>query len=150
MSNYFTYLLTYSMEQSPSWETNRFSASQEIPCILWNPKVHYRTHKCPLPVPILNHLDPVHAPTSHFLTIHLNITLPSRPGSPKRSLSLTFPHQNPCIHLSPYVLHAPPISLLSIWSPEQYWVRIRDHEVPHYVVFSTALSHVKLHEQMLN
>jgi len=28
------------MEQSPSWEDNRFSACQEIPCILWNPKVH--------------------------------------------------------------------------------------------------------------
>ena len=29
------YLLTYSMQQSP-WESNRFVASQEIPCILWN------------------------------------------------------------------------------------------------------------------
>jgi hypothetical protein len=26
------------MEQSPSWEANRFSASQEIPCILWYPE----------------------------------------------------------------------------------------------------------------
>ena len=26
------------MEQSPSWEANWFSASQEIPCILWNLK----------------------------------------------------------------------------------------------------------------
>ena len=26
------------MEQSPSWEANRFSASQEIPRILWNPR----------------------------------------------------------------------------------------------------------------
>jgi len=26
----FTYLLTYSMEQSPSWEVNRFSASQDF------------------------------------------------------------------------------------------------------------------------
>jgi hypothetical protein len=42
-----TYLLTYSMEQSPSWEANRIAASQEIPHILWNTKVHYRIHKCP-------------------------------------------------------------------------------------------------------
>jgi hypothetical protein len=32
-----TYLLTYTTEQSPAWEVNRFSASQEIPRILWNP-----------------------------------------------------------------------------------------------------------------
>jgi hypothetical protein len=48
-----TYLLTYSMVQSPSWETSWFAASQEIPRILWNPKVHYRIHKLPPPVPIL-------------------------------------------------------------------------------------------------
>ena len=31
------------MEQSPSWEANQLSASQEIPHILWNPKVYYRS-----------------------------------------------------------------------------------------------------------
>jgi hypothetical protein len=39
---------TYSTEQSPYWESNQFSASQEIPHILCNPKVHCRIHKWPL------------------------------------------------------------------------------------------------------
>jgi len=83
------------MEQSPSWEANWFSTSQEIPHILWNPKVHYHVHKCPPPVRILSQLDPIHNPTSHFLKIQLIIFLPSSLGSPKLSFSLRFPHQNP-------------------------------------------------------
>jgi len=42
------------MEQSPSWEANWSAASQEIPRILWNPKVHHRTHQRTPPVPILS------------------------------------------------------------------------------------------------
>ena len=90
-----TYLLTYSMVQSPSWEANWFAASQEIPRISWNPKVQYRTHKRPPPIPILGQPNPVHIPTSHLLEIHPNIIHPSTPRSPQWSPSLWFPHQDP-------------------------------------------------------
>ena len=59
-----TYLLHAA---SPSWGTNWFAASQEIPRILWNPKVHYRIHTLPPPVPTLSQLHPVQWRTQGFL-----------------------------------------------------------------------------------
>ena len=88
------------MVQSPSWEANWFAARQEIPRIWWNPKVHYRTHKRPPPVPILCQPNPVHLPTSHLLEIHPNIIHPSSPRSPQWSPSLRFPHEDPIRPLS--------------------------------------------------
>jgi len=100
-----TYLLTYSMVQSPSWEPNWFAASQEFHLISRNPKVHYRTHKRPPPVSILGQSNPAHIPTSYLLEIHPTIMNPSRPRSPQWSPSLRFPHQDP-IHLT-HTRHMP-------------------------------------------
>ena len=102
LKNYATikYLLTYSIVQSPSWEANWFAASQEIPRISRNPKVHYRTHKHLPPVSILGQPNPVHIPTSHLLEIHSSIIHPSTPRSPQWSPSLQFPRQNPIHPLS--------------------------------------------------
>ena len=90
----YTHLRTYSMEQNPYWEANRFSDSQKIPRILWNTMVHYRIHNCPPPASVLSQIDPVHTLTPHFLKMYLNITLQSTPGCSKWSLSLRCPHQN--------------------------------------------------------
>ena len=79
-----------------------FAANQEIPPILWNTKAHYRTHKDPPPVPILNQLLPVPTTPSHFLKIHLNSILPSTSWSPQWPLPLRFPQQN-LLHTSPFL-----------------------------------------------
>ena len=80
------------MVQSPSLEANWFAASQEIPRISRNPKVHYRTHKHPPPVCILVQPSPVHIPTSHLRS---NIIHPSMSRSPQWFLPSGFPHQDP-------------------------------------------------------
>jgi hypothetical protein len=48
------------MKQSPYWECNSHSATQEIPHPLLNPIAHYRVHKNPPPVPTLSQMNPIH------------------------------------------------------------------------------------------
>jgi hypothetical protein len=54
--NFGRLCLTNSMELSLSWEANSHSGSQEIPCLLWNPKIHYHDDKSLPLIPILNQM----------------------------------------------------------------------------------------------
>ena len=87
---------------------------KKFPAFLWNPKVHYPTHKRPPPVSVLGQPNPVHITTSHLLEIHLNIIHTSTPRSPQWSLSLRFPHQDPI--RSPLLTH----TLISNYQKRKY------------------------------
>jgi hypothetical protein len=75
--------LAPSMELSSTLEADSRSAYQEIPRILWNPKVNYRVYKSAPPVPVLSHMNPIHniPPQSlkifFILSFHLRLGLPS-------------------------------------------------------------------------
>ena len=118
ISYWMPYIITFchfltnynSMAQSLCWETNGFSAFEEIPHILWNPVVQYYIQSSPPPVPILSHINPSQTPPppqSYFLKIIFNITLLSTNRSSKTSLSLRFPHQHPICFCSPHTCIMP-------------------------------------------
>ena len=73
--------LPKSVKHSPFWEVNTFSATQEIPLILWNPKVHCRIHNSSQVLSTLSHTNLVGIFVSYllkikFLSSHLRLGLP--------------------------------------------------------------------------
>jgi hypothetical protein len=69
--------------------------TRELPCILWNPKVHYRVHNSPPAVPILSQIKSIHTIPSYLSKIHFNIVHPPTPRSSQWSPSFRLSHQYP-------------------------------------------------------
>ena len=99
------------MEQSPSWETKRFVASQKNSPHFMEPKSSLPQSQVPATCPYLEP-DPTspcpHLPLPEY---PFCIVVPSTPGSSKWSLSLRCPHQKPVctspLHLTRYLPHPP-------------------------------------------
>ena len=122
------------MQHSPSWRANSSTACQEIPHILWNPKVQYCIYKRLPPVPVQSHIDPVHA--SHCISLRSILVLSSIFGHVFPVVS--FPQASPpklCMHLSsPYTCHMPCPSHSSFDCLNNFWWEIQHNEALHYAV----------------
>ena len=78
LTSLFTYLLTYLLHGADLLgKLTGFAANQEIPRILWNPKVHYRTHKRPTPVNwfVMPSLETLPPPPPEIRVFYLRIIL---------------------------------------------------------------------------
>jgi hypothetical protein len=126
------FCLSNSMEPI-SWQANIRPATQEIPNIVCNPKLHYCVHKSPPLIPILSQINPVHTTTSYLSKLHFNIVLVFQTVS----FLLAFPPK-PCIHCSspPCMLHAMPIESSLVWTFCLYLLKITSYEAQ-YVIFSS-------------
>ena len=109
LTHLLTYLLltNYSIQQSTSWKANRFSASQEIPHILWNPKF-ITAFKVPTTCPCSQ--PEQSSPWPHYTSWRSILTLFSyiRLGLPRGLFLSDFPTKTP---------YAPLISPISVTSP---------------------------------
>jgi hypothetical protein len=65
------------VESRLSWEPNSSTSSQEIPRILWNPKVRLPVHKSPSLIFNFGKINPVWNLLSYWFNTIFNIVLPS-------------------------------------------------------------------------
>jgi hypothetical protein len=107
----YNFKLTNFLDPSPPWKAASCAATQELPKILWNPKVHYRVHKNTSGVPILSQINPVLTTPSYLSEILFNIIRPPTSGLHSGLFPSDFPTNILYEFLfSTFVLHALPVS----------------------------------------
>ena len=127
------------MEQSPSWETNRFSASNEI-------SPFYGTRRFITAFTSASHLSLFWTKSvqfmlpAWFLKVHCNIIPPATPRSSKWSTSLRFLQQNPvCTSPLPHTCYMRRLSHSSRFGrPNHIWWKAGAFS-SNYVIFCTTL-----------
>jgi hypothetical protein len=72
------------MVQSHTLAANSRSASQEMPRLVWNPKVHYRVHKKQPLDPFMSQINSVYTLTVYFSSAHTSIIPASVPSPPRQ------------------------------------------------------------------
>jgi len=100
------------------------TASQQIPCILWNPNPHKRIHKSSALFPIVSQVNSARPPSTLHSVYSISILVVVsnlHSGLSKWSVSLECSQPKPRMHLSsrPFVPHSPPILIFdrqnSVW-----------------------------------
>jgi len=132
--------LTNPTEQSPFWEANWFSASQEVPNI-------YGTRRFTTTFTRARHMSLFWARSIQSMptdtTSWISSLVLSMPDSSKWSLSFTFPHKNPvCTPLVPHTCYVPCPSHSSRfchlndigWGVQVIKILIMCISLPHYLV----------------
>ena len=100
--------ITYLLHGAESF-IRSFSASQEIPRILWNSMVHCSIYKCPPPVSFLSQIKLVHAPPHPtFLRSILKLSSHLRLGLPSGLFPSGFPAKTLYTPHLPIMLNARP------------------------------------------
>jgi hypothetical protein len=133
------------MNQSPS-EARSHSASQEIPCLLWNPEVHCNVHKSSAWSLSRTQMNPVHNLPPYFFNIHFNIITSFISRSSKRSLPFRFSDQNfvQIYHLS---LHA---TYNIIHFQESLPIAERTYNMPHFQNLAHKYNEYDAHSPDIN
>lgn len=123
------------MEHSSCWESSCSLSSQELTRLLWNPRVHCRSHKNqPLIYPESYKSSP-HLPIP-ILKVHFNIVPSTTPSSSK--LYLSFKTLNAFI-FSPTRATCPAHLIVLYMVLLQIFGKEYKHEVPHDAIFSSLI-----------